>query len=153
MPLYLFKFSETDTIEEVCQKYFAVMPEFDSPPVVSRAKEMFEKTFADEEVGELGSSLAPLCGLKGEAFIEPALKELEKFSSEVLDYKFKDPRILLAAVTHPSAKSHYRLSHDYEKLEALGDAILDYVITINMIRYTMFERYQPQYDQPDLSVE
>lgn len=71
----------------------------------------------------------------------------------MLDYKFKDPRVLLAAVTHPSAKSHYRLTQDYEKLEALGDAILDYVITINMIRYTMFERYQPQFDQPDLSEE
>ena len=49
--------------------------------------------------------------------------------------------ILLASLTHPSAKSFYRLNNDYEKLEALGDAILDYVITINMIRYTMFERY------------
>lgn len=69
----------------------------------------------------------------------------------MLNYRFKDPKILLAALTHPSARNHYRLTQDYEKLEALGDAILDYVITINMIRYTMFERYQPQFDQPDLT--
>lgn len=81
------------------------------------------------------------------------MEELEKFSSEVLDYKFKNPKILLAAVTHPSAKAHYQLTQDYEKLEALGDAILDYVITINMIRYTMFERYKPQHDQPNLTDE
>jgi dsRNA-specific ribonuclease len=32
---------------------------------------------------------------------------------------------------------------DYEKIEALGDAILDYMININMMRNTMFERYLP----------
>lgn len=117
------------------------MPDFDSHSVVNRSKEMFEKTFADDNVGELGSSLATLYDLKGEAFITLALEKLEIFSTEVLDYKFKDPMILLSAVTHPSARNHYRLTHDYEKLEAVGDAILDYVITINMIRYTMFERY------------
>lgn len=68
-----------------------------------------------------------------------------------MNYKFKDPEILLAALTHPSAKSRYQLTKDYEKLEALGDAILDYVINVNMMRYTMFERYKPQYEQPDLN--
>ena len=68
-----------------------------------------------------------------------------------MNYQFKNPMLLLAALTHPSAKNFYHLEYDYEKLEALGDAILDYVININMMRYTMFERYLPQYDQPNLT--
>lgn len=42
-------------------------------------------------------------------------------------------------------------SGDYEKLESVGDAILDYVIGINMMRYTMFERYLPQHGESDLT--
>ncbi len=29
----------------------------------------------------------------------------------------------------------------YEKLEVLGDAILDYVVNYNIMHYTLFERY------------
>ena len=99
------------------------------------------KIFEDKDIGELGSSMMPLNDLKGEEFIAEAIKVLQQFSKDTLNYTFKDPMILLASLTHPSAKSFYRLNNDYEKQEALGDAILDYVITINMIRYTMFERY------------
>lgn len=56
-------------------------------------------------------------------------------------------------MTHPSAKSFFNLDADYEKLEALGDAILDYMININMMRLTMFERYLPQHEQPNLTDE
>lgn len=62
----------------------------------------------------------------------------------MLNYRFKNPILLLAAVTHSSAKNFFLIGVDYEKLEALGDAILDYMININMMRNTMFERYLPQ---------
>ena len=75
-----------------------------------------------------------------------AFVSLEKLQNELLGYRFKNPKLLLAALTHKSARSFYQLDADYEKLEALGDAILDYVININMMRYTMFERYLPQHD-------
>ena len=78
--------------------------------------------------------------------MQSALEKLQDIEENILNYKFKNPMLLLAALTHPSAKNFYHLEHDYEKLEALGDAILDYVININMMRYTMFERYLPQYD-------
>lgn len=68
-----------------------------------------------------------------------------------MGYSFKNPSLLLMAVTHPSAKSFFQIDKDYEKLEALGDAILDYIININMMRFTMFERYLPQHDQENLS--
>lgn len=97
--------------------------------------------------------MAHLNKLKGALLVEEAYKTLGSLERDVLDYQFKNKRLLLAALTHPSAKSHFQLDHDYEKLEALGDAILDYVININMMRYTMFERYLPQAEQPDLTAE
>ncbi|KAG1681765.1 Endoribonuclease Dicer [Nymphon striatum] len=46
----------------------------------------------------------------------------------VLDYQFKDKAYLLQALTH--ASYHYnRLTDCYQRLEFLGDAILDYLIT------------------------
>ena len=35
----------------------------------------------------------------------------------------------------------YQLDVCYEKLEVLGDSILDYIANSNLIKYTMFERY------------
>ena len=48
---------------------------------------------------------------------------------------------LLEALTHRSGKSHFFLPFNYEKLEILGDAILDYVTNSNLMRFTLFERY------------
>jgi dsRNA-specific ribonuclease len=81
--------------------------------------------------------------LKGKEYETQAILSLEPLQKDVLNYKFKNPKLLLAALTHRSARSYYQLDADYEKLEALGDAILDYVININTMRYTMFERYLP----------
>lgn len=35
----------------------------------------------------------------------------------------------------------YELGLCYEKLEVLGDSILDYVANSNLIKFTMFEKY------------
>jgi dsRNA-specific ribonuclease len=32
----------------------------------------------------------------------------------------------------------------YEKLEVLGDSILDYVCNYSLLHYTLFERYKPR---------
>jgi len=48
---------------------------------------------------------------------------------------------LLEALTHRSGASHYKLPFNYEKLEILGDAILDYLANSNLLRFTLFERY------------
>lgn len=37
-----------------------------------------------------------------------------------------------------------QLDSCYEKLEVLGDSILDYVANSNLIKFTMFERYNLQ---------
>jgi len=49
--------------------------------------------------------------------------------------------LLLEAFTHKSGQSYYKLQRNYEKLELLGDAILDYLANSNLLRFTLFERY------------
>lgn len=49
-------------------------------------------------------------------------------SERVLDYQFKDPTLLLAALTHPSAVEGHSLRDSYERLEFLGDSILGAVV-------------------------
>ena len=44
-------------------------------------------------------------------------------------------------MTHKSAKSFFNINFNYEKLEILGDAILDYLANANLLRFTLFERY------------
>lgn len=63
---------------------------------------------------------------------------------EILDYKFEDKSLLLEAFTHSSFMETNKLDSCYEKLEVLGDSILDYVANSNLIKYTMFERYNLQ---------
>jgi len=48
---------------------------------------------------------------------------------------------LLEALTHRSGQAFYKLHRNYEKLELLGDAILDYLANSNLLRFTLFERY------------
>jgi len=59
----------------------------------------------------------------------------------VLDYQFKEPLLLLEAMTHKTGKSNFNLPFNYEKLEILGDAVLDYLANSNLLRFTLFERY------------
>jgi dsRNA-specific ribonuclease len=49
--------------------------------------------------------------------------------------------LLLEALTHRSGQQFYKLNRNYEKLELLGDAILDYLANSNLLRFTLFERY------------
>ena len=60
---------------------------------------------------------------------------------KILGLQFKDKNILLEALTHRSFKETYGLDYCYEKLEVLGDAILDYIANSNLIKFTMFEKY------------
>jgi hypothetical protein len=100
--------------------------------------------FVEHKIGELGCKMAPVFNLTGEECKKQALAILVDLEDNVLDYRFRRPELLLAALTHPSGRAHYQTGADYEKLEALGDAILDYIIGVNMMRNTMFERYLPQ---------
>lgn len=55
-------------------------------------------------------------------------KDLLERVEIALDYRFKDPQILLAALTHPSAAEGRSLMDSYERLEFLGDSILGAIV-------------------------
>ncbi|KAI9501914.1 ribonuclease III domain-containing protein, partial [Coemansia spiralis] len=56
------------------------------------------------------------------------IKQLEQLNIEsVLGYTFKDRRLLLEALTHCSSID--LLSNSYQRLEYLGDTVLDYFVT------------------------
>lgn len=61
-----------------------------------------------------------------------------------LSYQFSTPELLLSALTHKSALSKKR-TIDYERLEFLGDAVLDLVISDMLIRA------HPEYREGELS--
>jgi len=63
---------------------------------------------------------------------------------QILNYKFFDKNLLLHALTHRAFKESHNLNGHLEKLEVLGDAILDYIANSNLLQYTMFERYNIQ---------
>jgi len=54
----------------------------------------------------------------------------------ILGYRFRDPRVLEAAVTHGSRREHHPKEdiEDYERLEFLGDAVLQLVVSAELFR-------------------
>ena len=60
---------------------------------------------------------------------------------KILGYEFQNKNLLLEAFTHRSFKEYYGLTTHYETLEVLGDAILDYIVNSNLIKYTILEKY------------
>ncbi|CAG5028460.1 unnamed protein product [Parnassius apollo] len=62
------------------------------------------------------------------AEIDHLLNHTRNDLQEILNYTFKDPALLLEALSHPSyIRNRYTLS--YERLEFIGDAVLDFLIT------------------------
>lgn len=57
-----------------------------------------------------------------------AHKDLLDTVQDSLGYQFKDPALLLAALTHPSAAEGRTISDSYERLEFLGDSILGAIV-------------------------
>lgn len=57
-----------------------------------------------------------------------------------LNWQFVDQKLLLQALTHASYARN-RVTDCYQRLEFLGDAVLDYLVTCHI--YTTFPRYSP----------
>lgn len=74
------------------------------------------------------------------------MRRLEVVQTDILGYKFREPRLLLTALTHKSGQAQYRQKNNYEKLELLGDAVLDYLVNSNLLSFTLFERYLEKSD-------
>jgi len=52
---------------------------------------------------------------------------------QILNYKFCDKNLLLHALTHRAFKESHNLNGHLEKMEVLGDAILDYIANSNLL--------------------
>lgn len=50
--------------------------------------------------------------------------------------------LLIEALTHRSARDPMELGVCYEKLEVLGDAVLDHLCNYTLLHYTIFERFK-----------
>lgn len=68
------------------------------------------------------------------------MDKAERWLDKALQFRFRDPGLLARALTHRSAKSR-----NNERLEYLGDAVLDFVISEALFRL------HPQADEGDLS--
>ncbi len=75
--------------------------------------------------------------------MERSIKELE----ETLGYTFNNPQLLECALTHRSfAAEHSDIAEDNERLEFLGDAVLELVMT-----RLLFDLYGNAYSEGDLT--
>lgn len=104
-------------------------------PVLDERVPGSTKTFEDEGVmkqtiyGHWTPPKSPLlrCIPNPEENLELLLDGFEVFERE-LEYNFRDRSYLLQAMTHASYSPN-RLTDCYQRLEFLGDAVLDYLIT------------------------
>lgn len=53
------------------------------------------------------------------------LNELE----QILQYKFRDMGLLKTALTHSSYANEHHLNHNYDRLELMGDALIEVIVT------------------------
>ncbi|CAJ1961276.1 unnamed protein product [Sphenostylis stenocarpa] len=67
-----------------------------------------------------------------------------KFLESQLNYEFKDPYLLVEALTHSSCKQP-EIQTCYERLEFLGDAVLDYVITMYFYKEYSNDMYSSEF--------
>ena len=64
---------------------------------------------------------------------------------KLLDYEFKNQKLIVAALTHPSAAENQPVSASYERLEFLGDSILGAIVAKEL-----FTRF-PEMDEGGLT--
>lgn len=80
---------------------------------------------------------------------EECLKKLETLQTDILGYKFKNPKILLEAMTHKTMNP-LGFRYNYEKLEILGDSILDYIVNYSLVKFTLLGRAMPLQQRKEL---
>ena len=72
---------------------------------------------------------------------DPVAKDLARTIEQTMGYKFRYPRLLRSAFTHPS--DQHTTVPNYQRLEFLGDAVLD-MVCINWL-FNKFEDRNPQW--------
>ncbi len=60
-------------------------------------------------------------------------------AQDIIGYKFHDVSLLKQALTHPSANKAYDKLKDYQRLEFLGDSLLEAIVSVYI--YDNFSEY------------
>ncbi|RDX61562.1 Endoribonuclease Dicer-like 2 [Mucuna pruriens] len=77
--------------------------------------------------------------------IEPEqLEHVKLLESQLNKYSFHDPYLLVEALTHSSCKRP-EIGRCYERLEFLGDAVLDNVMTMHFYKEYSNEKWSPKF--------
>ena len=143
-----YDFSMDDTVEDVFNKYFSRHK--DHEPFIldhERIRVFDEVLKLDQEPALIGQAIYALTETEDLKALEhdelrDKLKHLVCGPVErILDFQFANKNLLIEALTHRSFRDAHSLDTCYEKLEVLGDAILDYLANSNLMNYTMFEKY------------
>jgi hypothetical protein len=164
-----FRFEIDDTVSIIYDKYFdyykgelvaknAPIEEFQALETEKQRilRDVLQLDTEDKEIPCAPFAAAVdklLVGVKGETN-KQSIKEFETSElilrmaevvtepmERILNYKFANKNLLVESLTHRSFKDANNLSLCYEKLEVLGDAILDYIINSNVIDFTIFDRF------------
>lgn len=86
------------------------------------------------ETGDCDESIVEGRLVEGEAPLEAPLAEAVAMVERHFGYTFKDQELLGVALTHRSIRSREEQG-DYERLEFLGDAVLDLAIAILLLKH------------------
>ncbi|KAJ1401600.1 ribonuclease III domain-containing protein [Ochromonadaceae sp. CCMP2298] len=98
-----------------------------------------KKAPGDATAGE-GPPTPPIAGVAGTPSdtVNREYFGIDKLEAN-LEYTFRNPALLLQAITHSSLASNY---HNNERLEFLGDAVLDLVVVAHVFRRS--SSFQPE---------
>ena len=114
--------SDCPTQSESLKVFFQKSPSLFTKYFGSFSEPKFTETHQREIKKLLDVSMGP-CDIEGQ-----------------IKWIFQDPSLLLQAVTHASY-SRNRVTGSYQRLEFLGDAVLDYLVTCHI--YSTFPKYGP----------
>ena len=85
----------------------------------------------------------PSAILQGGENVDEGIRRMTSTCDTLMDklnWRFQDRALLLQAITHPSYTKN-RITDSYQRLEFLGDAILDYLVTCRI--YYRFPNFSP----------
>ena len=101
--------------------------------------DLFARRPSEEPVLPFTPQASALCVRRTEAVEARLARLLERLDvaaiEEVVGYTWRDRSFLLQAFTHPSYSDN-RVTESYERLELLGDAVLDYLVTCHIYTAT-----------------
>ncbi len=69
--------------------------------------------------------------------MDESIEQILKAASKSIGYKFKNKQLLLEALTHKSYSNEKKLKYNNERLEYLGDSIIDFAIA-----YILFKQFE-----------